>query len=301
MTLQYSIVVLTKDRPQLLRRSVNSALENLTDKGELLIIDDHSALSARDCLSDIVDRRMHIASLPEGETGIATARNAGFSLANGDVVFFLDDDDKMEPGYCQSVLNDALERCDYGFSAYSQVTNEGDYILRARFDHGPIPDCAPLRKKTCGFGMGFWIKAIVAKEIGPVSTNLSINEDTDYVCRLITVGKRAWYNATPSITIFTGHRETSDLANVTHTTAPNERARCMRILCDRYPQMVDHLGASYIRHCTKYDAQAEAWSFIREQSDWRVRGRLASLLLVKTVAYHLLHWRRSNGVTKPRA
>jgi GT2 family glycosyltransferase len=287
MSDQYSIVILTKDRPRLLLRAVCSALRNLADDSEVLVVDDHSEISASDSLSGIDDFRLRIVSLPQNKTGVAAARNVGFTHARGEVIFFLDDDDELIAEYCSTVMTEATRHCDYGFSGYLQMAKDGKSIPRIRLDHGPIPVSAPLKKKICGFGMGFWIKNSVAQQVGPVSTDLTINEDTDYLCRLITSGIPAWYNASPSIIVHTGHEETSDVANMTETTTPMERARCMRIVCDRFPNMIGHLGASYVRHCAKVRAGSEAWAFIRDQPDWHVRTRLASMLLVKLVAYRL--------------
>ena len=289
MSIPFSIVILTKDRPKLLRRAVRSALLNLTKSGELIVIDDHSANPASDSLSDFADDRLRVVRLPLGKAGVAAARNAGLAHACGDIIFYLDDDDMLEAGYCNYVLSNALDHCDYGFAAYYQVNMDGEIKPRVRFKDGPIPDGAPLHKKICGFGMGFWIKSRIANEVGLVSTDLSINEDTDYVCRLITAGKRAWYTAKPSVSVYAAHDIATDVTNMTKTTTPIERARCMRIVCDRFPNMIGHLGASYIRHCAKNGAVAEAYGFIQEQSGWRIRSQLAWLLIIKLAVYRVTH------------
>lgn len=133
--------------------------------------------------------------------------------------------------------------------------------------------------------MGFWIRREVALEAGPISTDLSINEDTEYLCRLITAGKRGWYSARPGVIVHSHVGAATDIGNITKRTPPEERARCMRILCDRYPHMIGHLGSGYIRHCLKTGALAEAWGFVQQQQDWRVRNRFTLLMASKLVGY----------------
>lgn len=283
----FSIVITTKDRPTLLRRAVRSALANLGEMGELIVVDDHSVLPALTSLAGYEVTQLAVVPLPVGQSGISAARNAGLAAARGDIIFFLDDDDILAEGYCDHVLSRAVERCDYGFSAYHQVGSQSDTRVRVRFKEGPIANDAPLRKRVCGFGMGFWIKRSAAAEAGPVCTDLSINEDTDYVCRLITLGKTAWYTATPSVTVFSAHQSEIDSPNTTRSTSADERARCMRIVCERFPNLIELLGASYVRHCAKTGATREAREFIQRQSGWATRHYLTCLLWSKATLYRL--------------
>ena len=85
---------------------------------------------------------------------------------------------------------------------------------------------------------------------------------------------------------------------MTSRTRSAERARCMLWLCDRYPEMVAHLGTSYIRHCVKTGAMAEAWAFARVQPDWQIRNRLKLFAATKLAAYWLV---RGLGRSKVKA
>lgn len=291
----HSIVIPTKHRQMLLRRAVLSALAAAAQNGEVLVVDDHSTSPARHGLSDIVDPRLRIVELPQGRTGVSAARNAGLEQAQGDVVFFLDDDDEILPDYCHRVLSGAAAAADYGFSAYLQAFdgNTADAVPgRIRFAEGPIPARAPLRKNLCGFGMGFWIHRHVAIEMGEIAMDISINEDTDFVCRLISAGKRGWYNAVPGVVLHTHAGNATDIVQITKRTPPEERARCMRVLCDRFPDMVMHLGASYVRHCVKTGEKATAWRFVKSQADWRTRGYLRTFLMLKIVGHKLTRRKR---------
>jgi len=288
----FSILIPTRDRPGLLPRAVASAIEamgNCPDDGEILIVDDHSTQPAKAVLSGFTDPRIRILHLPRGETGVSAARNLGIAAATGEVVFFLDDDDVLDPAYCSRILSRARTDHDYGFCCYlTAQTSRMDRPVktRVRFPEGTISPSAPLHRRICGFGMGFWLRRNVAQEMGSIDTDLSINEDTDYLCRLILAGKRGWYDPQPGVTI-TSHSGDGNLNNLTARTGPAERARCMRIVCDRFPSMIGHLGRSYIRHCAKAGLLDDALSFLQQHPDPLTRLRFQVYLHLKRFGYRM--------------
>jgi glycosyltransferase involved in cell wall biosynthesis len=283
----HTIVVTTKDRPVMLRRAVASALASKATDGEVLVVDDHSVIPAWTVLTDFDDARLRIIKTPRGREGISGTRSLGFEQARGKVLFFLDDDDEILPDYCGNVLLRGAGKADYGFSAYLEGSCGKTSRATVRFSDGLIPTNAPLRKRLCGFGMGFWIHRVVAQDMGPVDSALTMNEDTDYLCRLISAGKGGWYSASPGVIVHRHDQGGSEAHHVTKRTSAIERARCMLLLCDRYPQMVAHLGAGYIRHCLKMGATEAARSFIRKQPDWQTRLRLGWVFGTKRAAYLL--------------
>lgn len=284
--LSHSIIILTKDRPGLLPRSVASAKRALGEDGEILVVDDASVTPAREVLGDPTDGTFRILRR-EVSCGISAARNAGIAASRGLVIFFLDDDDELSPDYVKTVLAGPARHYDYGFSACALVT-EGmpPRIERPRFPTGPIPPNAPLRKRLCGAGMGFWIHREVATKAGTFTTEIAINEDTEYVCRLISQGRRAWYSADPGVTVHR-HAGSHDLSNVTSRLCPVERARAMLLVCDRFPAMASHLGRSFLRHCAKAGLQEEGARYLLGLQDSRLRLSLTVYFHLKRLAYSL--------------
>lgn len=282
----HSIVILTRDRPALLPRAVASALGALDDGGEILIVDDASAVPAG-TLPDLPRSKALRILRREVSQGVSAARNAGIAASRGAVIFFLDDDDELAPDYVKTVLDGPALRFDYGFSACRVVDGAGRaQPVRPRFATGPVPPGAPMRKQICGTGMGFWIRREVAEANGPFDTELPINEDTDYLCRLIQGGRRAWYSARPGVTIHK-HSGPGDLSNVTSRTGAVDRARAMLRVCERFPAMTPHLGRSYLRHCARAGLSGEGTGFIRRQPDRSLRLVLALYYHSKRLGYRL--------------
>lgn len=282
----HSIIILTKDRPGLLPRAVASALRALGAGGEILVVDDASTTPAREVLEGLTETPLRILRR-DLSCGISAARNAGIEASLGSVIFFLDDDDELAPDYVRTVLDCPAKEFDFGFSACRLVSDGGPSRLeRPRFPTGPIPTDAPLRKRLCGTGMGFWIRREVALDTGPFATDIPMNEDTDYVCRLISRGLRAWYSAEPGVTV---HRHASggELSNVTSRLSAVERAGAMLVVCNRFPDMASHLGRSFLRHCAKAGMHDEGGRYLQGLPDRKLRLSLTLYFRAKRLGYWL--------------
>lgn len=96
-----SVVVPTRDRPELLRVALNSirALEGDDVRLEVIVSDNSGCGSAR-ALAREFGARYVTAAKP----GPSAARNAGFRAATGDYIVFLDDDDVFLPGHLRPHL-----------------------------------------------------------------------------------------------------------------------------------------------------------------------------------------------------
>lgn len=106
-----SIVIPTRNRPDLLFRAVQSALEQTLTEIEVIVVDDASTVpitpfggTASHCLPP--DPRLRVMRLPQSRGG-AAARNIGTAAARGRWVAYLDDDDRLLP-HMASVSLDAL-------------------------------------------------------------------------------------------------------------------------------------------------------------------------------------------------
>lgn len=292
--ISHTILIPTKNRPNLLLRAVKSALAALAEDGEVLVVDDRSAPPVDKSLADFNDPRIRIMR-NEAAAGVSAARNFGMRQARGQIVFFLDDDDEIYPTYCQQILHavsTSTPSPDYGFSAYELVTDTSDATAcppragKVRFPNGLIADTASIKKRAFGFGMGFWIRREVFDDIGPIDEAISMNEDTEYSCRLITCGKVGWYSDQPGMLIHS-HTGRSDLGQITKRTEPSERSRCFLHLYQKYPDMRGHLGVGYLKHVVKSGQFRTAWDFAGSQSNICHRMQSYVLIIVKYIGYRL--------------
>ena len=96
-----SVILPTKDRPDLLRRAVGSVLDQAYDNWELLVVDDTSEPTPPPWSAEVGGR---VRWLQSGGKGLGPARNRGLDSADGELIAFLDDDNLMGPHWLNAVV-----------------------------------------------------------------------------------------------------------------------------------------------------------------------------------------------------
>lgn len=129
-----SVVIPTRNRPHILRRSVASALAQSFQQLEVVVVLDGYDPRARETLSLVADPRLRVLELP-APMGAAEARNRGVQAARGTWVAFLDDDDEWLPCKLDKQL-EAAARASAPIpvicSAYIARSSDGDHIFGTR-------------------------------------------------------------------------------------------------------------------------------------------------------------------------
>lgn len=113
-----TVVLPTRDRPQLLARAIPSVISQRYELWELVVVDNGTMAETRAVVDAIVDERVILVEGPR--QGPSAARNAGLDRASGEIVCYLDDDNVMHPGWLQAVAQVFDKRKDvdvaYGIS-----------------------------------------------------------------------------------------------------------------------------------------------------------------------------------------
>ncbi len=91
-----SVVIPTRDRPQLVLRAVHSVLRQTLPSLELLVVQDGEDAETFSALQTVADPRLRVHVAPRGY-GPGAVRNAGVAQARAEWIAFLDDDDEMLP------------------------------------------------------------------------------------------------------------------------------------------------------------------------------------------------------------
>lgn len=99
-----SIVILTNDRPELLRNALLSIAGQTVTPKEVIVVDDSSVLHNE----TVAVIRKTVTTVPvitrNTEHSISYGRTVGAKLASGDIVIYLDDDCAAEPDYVEKFL-----------------------------------------------------------------------------------------------------------------------------------------------------------------------------------------------------
>lgn len=101
-----SVIITTCDRPDELRRSVASVVGQTVRPQELIVVDDCSSHPNESAVAEHSGNglKIHYHRLTQ-RSGASAARNAGASLAGGEILMFLDDDDVWEPRKVETQLS----------------------------------------------------------------------------------------------------------------------------------------------------------------------------------------------------
>ncbi|NNE97344.1 MAG: glycosyltransferase family 2 protein [Acidimicrobiales bacterium] len=180
-----AVVVATRDRPVLLRRTIESILSQAYDGPiEMIIVFDRSEPDESLIRSD-PDRSVRITT-NVNTPGLAGARNSGIALVDKPWVAFCDDDDEWLPGKLTAQMDD-LERTGSKFSMTGSLVNYRgeDHVRRA--DASEVNKTGLLHSRIFEIPSSSFVidTELVRDELGGIDEALpgSYGEDYDLMLR----------------------------------------------------------------------------------------------------------------------
>jgi glycosyltransferase involved in cell wall biosynthesis len=282
-----TIVMPTHNRPALLLRAVRSALQACPPTGEVLVVDDHSDVPAAQTLARIADPRLRI-HRTESAGGAAAARNTGVGRAQGEIIFFLDDDDEMLADYCHRVLNQGAVASVWGFCSAFERHGDDSALhhqrQRRRLRSGLVPRRRPLRDHIAALSEGFWIRRQLFLDVGGFCAEQVVDEDTDLCCQLYRLGHCAWYESEPGVIVYKGYRVADrNAAQLTRATPHDVLLGAYRRTFERnqaglppHSEARWYLCARYLRRAAHAGLVADGSNFLKRLGPSSLRG-LATL------------------------
>jgi glycosyltransferase involved in cell wall biosynthesis len=228
---EFSIIIPTHNRPEMLIAAVQSAIAECRDGGEVIVVDDRCERPAREVVEHLANPCLRVVENP-GPHGAAGARNHGAACSRGSILFFLDDDDRILAGYLERIMDRLCNGCsaDYGFAAMKAILPDGSVrVTSPRLSTGIVPQQAALRRKIAPSGLGFWVRRDTFLELGGFDSAQTVDEDTDLCVRLIASGHTAWFEQEPGTIVRQAHGGSDgNQAQLTQVTPPSVTAACYR-------------------------------------------------------------------------
>jgi glycosyltransferase involved in cell wall biosynthesis len=124
--LDISVIIPTYLREAQLLEAIGSVLKQREVSFEIIVVDDSAAGSARNATASLKDPRVHYMLRPEPSGGRpALVRNDGARIARGRYLYFLDDDDLLEPD-ALSEMSQALDAAPEAGMVFGTITPFGD-------------------------------------------------------------------------------------------------------------------------------------------------------------------------------
>ncbi len=175
----------TYQRRKLVTRAVRSILAQTYENFELIVVDDGSTDGTEESLAGIDDRLRY---QWQENRGAAAARNTGLRLARGEIVAFLDSDNRWLPHHLE-VVTEALRR---NPEAVLVTTCPWSHVWgRQKVEAAEVLDALPLVLVTLGVFMFVSCAAVrrsALSVVGGFDEGLVTGENGDLWLRLAAAG-----------------------------------------------------------------------------------------------------------------
>lgn len=202
-----SLIIITLNRAALLERTLQGLARQARQIDEIIVIDNGPTRDTEQVVSGFTARYV-----PEPRRGYGFARNRGLAEAQGDVIYFLDDDCVPEPDW-SDILWNVLNAGDADLASGSR--SPGQSGLAARLEYlstdGPVlsPGIAagPARHLSTS---NLILRREVVERVGCFDTTLTMCEDRDFTTRARKLGFRLRYEPKARVTHYPAIYRLSD-------------------------------------------------------------------------------------------
>ncbi len=224
-----SVIVVTRDRPMLLADALASVVAQVPRALEVRVGDDGGGASAP-VGEPFALLELTWLSLDCGQAGMA--RNVAASGARGDVLAFLDDDDRWRPGHLAG-LCEAFRDTSVGFAwrdcevVRERVLQSGERVDLERRTLARDWDDALMRSDDYLPPSTWGVRRSLFESLGGFDTSFRFSEDWDFVLRAAHVTRTC---RVPGVTTEVRLRESG---NTSADFGP-ERLDCLRRLAERH-------------------------------------------------------------------
>lgn len=178
-----SIVIPTYNRPDLLRRAVESSLKQTYSNIEVIVVDDHSDHDLNALIKEYPSVKFY---QNEDNKGGCYSRNRGISESTGEFINFLDDDDELLPDKIGLQVQKFRESLvdNIGFvTAHTEDNRSGKKVIKTNRVSGNM-----YRKLLTGYAISgietMLIKKECLLEIGGFDDQLKSSQEYDLMIRL---------------------------------------------------------------------------------------------------------------------
>lgn len=177
-----SAIIPTQRRPAMLRNAAQSVLVQTFRDVELIIALNDASSEARDAANEIAatDPRVRVIEIKRGN--LAAARNAGISVARGNWIALLDDDDEWLPTKTEVQLAEALaSNADLVTCDMVQFDESGDIgpVGTAIPAHLTLNEALTIYNCLPGSAAGAFMRASALRELGGFDERMRACEDWD--------------------------------------------------------------------------------------------------------------------------
>ena len=184
-----TVIIPTFNRPELLRDAIGSIIEQTYKNWDIVVVNDAGIDVKSLLLSLNQTQRIHYIN-QEHNRGPHAARNAGLVLAQGDIICFLDDDDRFLPNHFETVVSMLRQpeiELVYTDACYVQEVIENGQRRALAYD-APFRGIPYSRNRLLVenfIPINTWaLRRKLALRVGPFAEDYTALEDWEFLLRL---------------------------------------------------------------------------------------------------------------------
>jgi glycosyltransferase len=220
--MKISVVMVCLNAEKTIAFTIDSFLEQRHPDKELLIIDGTSRDKTLEIAHSFDSPDIRIISEPDH--GIYDAMNKGLGLFNGDAVGFIGSDDTFTNPRSLELIADALANSDIVYGDLHMVRDHATKRVTRVWKSGDFHPKAFLRGWMPAHAT-FYIRRMVADEVGLFDTSYDIGSDYDFILRAMTRNFRVHYIKEILIDFQLGGLSSKGLRSALHQNIECLRAR----------------------------------------------------------------------------
>jgi len=185
-----SVIIPTHNRPELLKRAVQSVLNQSFQDFEIIVVDDGLEKRANKIIEKINDKRVFYFQNKQN-LGASASRNIGIKKSKGEFITFLDDDDEFYPNKLEKqykVIQDNLKKIDFVYCLADIYSQQSGEIISTQ-NHNLRGGIQNLFEEALALNIAIAMPSIFCKknkvlEIGGFDEGFSNAEDKDFFLKL---------------------------------------------------------------------------------------------------------------------
>ncbi|MDD4599665.1 MAG: glycosyltransferase family 2 protein [Negativicutes bacterium] len=169
--------------------TINSVRQQTYQDWELIVVDDGSTDRTSSIVEALVTLDNRIRLVKQSNQGVASARNKGMSLANGEYISFLDGDDLWEPNFLEELVNAKKEGIGIVFCGFSRLYNNKRKKYKFQYMSGNIL-LANIKGIVWLHIGGVVIERDILTKYGiSFAEGCSMGEDLEFIMKVLSVTK----------------------------------------------------------------------------------------------------------------
>lgn len=218
MPIESSLIIITLNRPALLRRTLESLICQTRTLSEILIVDNGPAPETERTVRSF-ETSLPVRYIPHAQRGYGEARNRGLADARGGILYFLDDDCPAQSDWAERLWN-IIDSGEADLAGGSRVSGQPGLAARLEYLSTDGPVLSPRLGRGAARHLStsnLVMRREVVEKTGCFDHTLAMCEDRDFTTRALRHGFRLFYEPAARVTHYSSVLRFSEyLARMRH-------------------------------------------------------------------------------------